>query len=229
MKSLGSTTSYSTKEKKRVDKKLSNPIDYVASVTYGFYTIFKETISSTLTIGSKIMKYITKEIKSGYNLSSSIVKSVKQVLSTIINPLTNISKKIDKPLSDTLGYVSSVSRNIVYVFKSTYTYVSTSLIRDIVKSLRIGYDVVSGIVRRTSKIIRGGIDSVITLLSGFKVEVTYYIGIIRLYDKIVEIGLSVKIFTYKLWRKVVKLLWSCLLYTSPSPRDLSTSRMPSSA
>ena len=24
-------------------------------------------------------------------------------------------------------------------------------------------------------------------------------------------------------------LWSCLLYTSPSPRDLSTSRMPSSA
>ena len=26
-----------------------------------------------------------------------------------------------------------------------------------------------------------------------------------------------------------KLLWHCLLYTSPSPRDLSTSRMPSSA
>ena len=26
-----------------------------------------------------------------------------------------------------------------------------------------------------------------------------------------------------------KLLWTCLLYTSPSPRDLSTSRMPSSA
>ena len=25
------------------------------------------------------------------------------------------------------------------------------------------------------------------------------------------------------------LLWLCLLYTSPSPRDLSTSRMPSSA
>ena len=32
-------------------------------------------------------------------------------------------------------------------------------------------------------------------------------------------------------RKSGKLLWSktCLLYTSPSPRDLSTSRMPSSA
>ena len=27
----------------------------------------------------------------------------------------------------------------------------------------------------------------------------------------------------------VGLLWNCLLYTSPSPRDLSTSRMPSSA
>ena len=26
-----------------------------------------------------------------------------------------------------------------------------------------------------------------------------------------------------------KKVWSCLLYTSPSPRDLSTSRMPSSA
>ena len=27
----------------------------------------------------------------------------------------------------------------------------------------------------------------------------------------------------------ITVLWSCLLYTSPSPRDLSTSRMPSSA
>ena len=29
--------------------------------------------------------------------------------------------------------------------------------------------------------------------------------------------------------KAVKLTKTCLLYTSPSPRDLSTSRMPSSA
>ena len=29
--------------------------------------------------------------------------------------------------------------------------------------------------------------------------------------------------------QVAKLHWNCLLYTSPSPRDLSTSRMPSSA
>ena len=28
---------------------------------------------------------------------------------------------------------------------------------------------------------------------------------------------------------IILLLISCLLYTSPSPRDLSTSRMPSSA
>ena len=27
----------------------------------------------------------------------------------------------------------------------------------------------------------------------------------------------------------IESLWACLLYTSPSPRDLSTSRMPSSA
>ena len=26
-----------------------------------------------------------------------------------------------------------------------------------------------------------------------------------------------------------EIVWTCLLYTSPSPRDLSTSRMPSSA
>ena len=33
------------------------------------------------------------------------------------------------------------------------------------------------------------------------------------------------------WKKGIKTLYymSCLLYTSPSPRDLSTSRMPSSA
>ena len=29
--------------------------------------------------------------------------------------------------------------------------------------------------------------------------------------------------------ELLDLLWRCLLYTSPSPRDLSTSRMPSSA
>ena len=31
------------------------------------------------------------------------------------------------------------------------------------------------------------------------------------------------------WRKFSKAVNICLLYTSPSPRDLSTSRMPSSA
>ena len=40
--------------------------------------------------------------------------------------------------------------------------------------------------------------------------------------------------SFKMWRSRVqgrktKHLKSCLLYTSPSPRDLSTSRMPSSA
>ena len=30
-------------------------------------------------------------------------------------------------------------------------------------------------------------------------------------------------------KPMVERLWNCLLYTSPSPRDLSTSRMPSSA
>ena len=35
-------------------------------------------------------------------------------------------------------------------------------------------------------------------------------------------------FLYSKKRYAAKL-WDCLLYTSPSPRDLSTSRMPSSA
>ena len=33
----------------------------------------------------------------------------------------------------------------------------------------------------------------------------------------------------KKYRWTDRLIWTCLLYTSPSPRDLSTSRMPSSA
>ena len=41
-------------------------------------------------------------------------------------------------------------------------------------------------------------------------------------------------FEYYLQGNILKYLWryrykNCLLYTSPSPRDLSTSRMPSSA
>ena len=36
-------------------------------------------------------------------------------------------------------------------------------------------------------------------------------------------------FAGRWWRFVPKQHWPCLLYTSPSPRDLSTSRMPSSA
>ena len=34
---------------------------------------------------------------------------------------------------------------------------------------------------------------------------------------------------YDLLPSSALVLWACLLYTSPSPRDLSTSRMPSSA
>ena len=44
----------------------------------------------------------------------------------------------------------------------------------------------------------------------------------------------IKPYGYAIWEKIQKELDSkfketCLLYTSPSPRDLSTSRMPSSA
>ena len=41
---------------------------------------------------------------------------------------------------------------------------------------------------------------------------------------------SLKPSSFRLWRKRVNSQSiNCLLYTSPSPRDLSTSRMPSSA
>ena len=47
---------------------------------------------------------------------------------------------------------------------------------------------------------------------------------------------SINVLTEAQWRRVdqsiergLQYLISCLLYTSPSPRDLSTSRMPSSA
>ena len=36
-------------------------------------------------------------------------------------------------------------------------------------------------------------------------------------------------FIVESWDEVQEWWWNCLLYTSPSPRDLSTSRMPSSA
>ena len=45
--------------------------------------------------------------------------------------------------------------------------------------------------------------------------------------KYVSQGVSLAIADKSL--KEVELLVDCLLYTSPSPRDLSTSRMPSSA
>ena len=36
-------------------------------------------------------------------------------------------------------------------------------------------------------------------------------------------------FSSEFMKKEWEQVWTCLLYTSPSPRDLSTSRMPSSA
>jgi len=43
---------------------------------------------------------------------------------------------------------------------------------------------------------------------------------------IVACGLTHAMEVWNLWHA---MYWLCLLYTSPSPRDLSTSRMPSSA
>ena len=46
-------------------------------------------------------------------------------------------------------------------------------------------------------------------------------------DNAIIIGMVASQFPTEQRKKII--FWGCLLYTSPSPRDLSTSRMPSSA
>ena len=43
------------------------------------------------------------------------------------------------------------------------------------------------------------------------------------------LAINIGVFLLQLSDESITYGWSCLLYTSPSPRDLSTSRMPSSA
>ena len=69
-------------------------------------------------------------------------------------------------------------------------------------------------------------------LRGFIPDFTYYLFIssivlvsVFLLDDIKGIKASIRI----LFQAALALFMICLLYTSPSPRDLSTSRMPSSA
>ena len=45
----------------------------------------------------------------------------------------------------------------------------------------------------------------------------------------VELALHGLAAEHKYWRDIEKLIKNCLLYTSPSPRDRTRSRMPSSA
>ena len=45
-------------------------------------------------------------------------------------------------------------------------------------------------------------------------------------DKLID---ALKDFSFEMSEELLSGEWDCLLYTSPSPRDLSTSRMPSSA
>ena len=53
------------------------------------------------------------------------------------------------------------------------------------------------------------------------------LSVLGLVDFLDSLGLELQFFVLDL--KLVEGLSFCLLYTSPSPRDLSTSRMPSSA
>ena len=56
------------------------------------------------------------------------------------------------------------------------------------------------------------------------------IMIIGIYERLIQTGTSLQTLLVVLGHlSVLLLITTCLLYTSPSPRDLSTSRMPSSA
>ena len=55
-----------------------------------------------------------------------------------------------------------------------------------------------------------------------------YQGFAKMYLELLELLLEL-LLQLLLQLLLLLLLLSCLLYTSPSPRDLSTSRMPSSA
>ena len=48
-------------------------------------------------------------------------------------------------------------------------------------------------------------------------------------DLIIRTGGEQRISNFLLWQSAYAEIYHCLLYTSPSPRDLSTSPMPSSA
>ena len=47
--------------------------------------------------------------------------------------------------------------------------------------------------------------------------------------ELIRRGIQVTVFNQRSVEEIFSMLYHCLLYTSPSPRDLSTSRMPSSA
>eukprot|EP00826_Nyctotherus_ovalis_P053095 TRINITY_DN6843_c0_g2_i4.p1 TRINITY_DN6843_c0_g2~~TRINITY_DN6843_c0_g2_i4.p1 ORF type:complete len:100 (-),score=43.82 TRINITY_DN6843_c0_g2_i4:9-308(-) len=53
-------------------------------------------------------------------------------------------------------------------------------------------------------------------------------GNLETYDKVQSIC-NDKVIDYCIYNSMLEYFNTCLLYTSPSPRDLSTSRMPSSA
>ena len=48
-------------------------------------------------------------------------------------------------------------------------------------------------------------------------------------DSILSVAMTAFAESMKIQKEIDKVIKDCLLYTSPSPRDLSTSRMPSSA
>ena len=70
---------------------------------------------------------------------------------------------------------------------------------------------------------RGKAQGIINMAFGLGIGLSFFLG-----------GVLVDVFDWRalFWARIpaqLLLAFSCLLYTSPSPRDLSTSRMPSSA
>ena len=71
-------------------------------------------------------------------------------------------------------------------------------------------------------------DTLVRTLRVIYPKVTYVSNITDIDDKIIEAAKEQNVEITSITQKYTKI-YNCLLYTSPSPRDLSTSRMPSSA
>ena len=110
----------------------------------------------------------------------------------------------------------------------------------VIKSLNVQKDQLNNFKTKSSEYekvnlslvkIWAGYQPLITFFTGVSIFIFIFIGSKMVYQNEISIGefSSLMVYLTMLGWPVVAMGLACLLYTSPSPRDLSTSRMPSSA